>query len=39
MIEKLPENIRKDVHKFEIYSDFEISISKIKPYQILALNR
>ena len=38
-IEKLPENIRKDIHKFEIYSDFTINISKIKPYQILALNR
>ena len=38
-IEKLAENIKKDIHKFEIYSDFEISISKIKPYQILALNR
>ena len=39
MIEKLPDNIKKDIHKFEIYSDFEISIWKIKPYQILALNR
>ncbi len=39
MIEKLPENIKKDVHKFSIYSDFQIVISKIKPYQVLALNR
>ncbi|MDQ7022772.1 MAG: Tex-like N-terminal domain-containing protein [Candidatus Gracilibacteria bacterium] len=39
VIAKLTENIRKDVHKFEIYSDFTINISKIKPYQILALNR
>ncbi len=39
MIAKLPENIRKDVHKFEIYSDFQITISRIKPYQVLALNR
>lgn len=39
VIAKLTENIRKDVHKFEIYSDFDINISKIKPYQILALNR
>ena len=38
-IEKLADNIKKDIHKFEIYSDFEINISKIKPYQILALNR
>ncbi len=38
-IAKLPENIRKDIHKFEIYSDFEINISRVKPYQILALNR
>jgi len=26
MIEKLPDSIKKDIHKFEIYSDFEISI-------------
>ena len=39
VIAKLPENIRKDVHKFDIYSDFSIAISKIKPYQTLALNR
>ncbi len=39
VIAKLPENIRKDIHKFEIYSDFTINISRIKPYQILALNR
>jgi len=38
-IEKLPDNVKKDIHKFEIYSDFEINVSKIKPYQILALNR
>ena len=39
VIAKLPENIRKDIYKFEIYSDFTINISRIKPYQILALNR
>ncbi len=39
VIAKLPENIRKDVHKFDIYSDFSITISRIKPYQTLALNR
>ena len=39
VIAKLPENIRKDVHKFDIYSDFSITISNIKPYQTLALNR
>ena len=39
VIAKLPENIKKDIHKFEIYSDFTINISRIKPYQILALNR
>jgi len=39
VIDKLPENIKKDIHKFEIYSDFDINISKVKPYQILALNR
>jgi len=38
-IEKLADNIKKDIYKFDIYSDFEINISKIKPYQILALNR
>ena len=39
MLAKLPENIRKDLHKFEIYSDFQTAISRVKPYQILALNR
>ncbi len=39
MIAKLPENIKKDVYKFDIYSDFQLTISRIKPYQTLALNR
>lgn len=39
MIAKLPENVAKDVHKFDIYSDFSITIERIKPYQVLALNR
>jgi len=38
-IEKLADNIKKDTYKFDIYSDFEINISKVKPYQILALSR
>jgi uncharacterized protein len=35
--EKLKEKERKDI--YQIYSDFQIDIKSIKPYQILALNR
>ena len=35
--EKQKEKVKKEI--FQIYYDFKIEISKIKPYQILALNR
>ncbi len=38
-LEKLNEKDTKQISKFDIYSDFMISLSKLKPYQILALNR
>ncbi len=38
-LEKLNDKDKKQIPKFEIYFDFEIKISKIKAYQILALNR
>lgn len=38
-LEKLNEKDTKQISKFDIYSDFIISLSKLKPYQILALNR
>lgn len=37
--EELPEKTQKQVHKFEIYYDFEQEVTKLKSYQILALNR
>jgi len=39
MLEKLNEKDKEQIPKFDIYSDFEIKINHIKPYQILALNR
>nr|MDD3720792.1 Tex-like N-terminal domain-containing protein [Candidatus Gracilibacteria bacterium] len=39
MLEKLNEKDKGQISKFEIYFDFDIKISNIKPYQILALNR
>jgi protein Tex len=39
MLEKLNEKTRGEVKKFEIYADFCIQYSRIKPYQTLALNR
>lgn len=39
MLEKLGPKEREQVPKFEIYSAFQVRVSKIKPYQILALNR
>lgn len=38
-LEKLNEKDTKQIPKFAIYKDFEIHFSRIKPYQILALNR
>ncbi|MFZ4461153.1 MAG: Tex-like N-terminal domain-containing protein [Patescibacteria group bacterium] len=39
MLEKLNEKDRGEVKKFDIYADFDILISRIKPYQTLALGR
>lgn len=38
-LEKLNEKDKSQIPKFEIYSDFTLRISYLKPYQILALNR
>lgn len=38
-LEKLDANAKKQLNKFEIYSDFNILAKKLKPYQILAINR
>ena len=38
-LEKLNDKDKWQISKFEIYSDFEASVSTLKPYQILALNR
>lgn len=39
MLEKLNAKDREQVPKFNIYAEFSVRVSKIKPYQILALNR
>jgi len=39
MLEKLNAKDKEQIPKFDIYADFSIAISRIKPYQILALNR
>jgi uncharacterized protein len=38
-LEKLNEKDTKQIPKFDIYADFSCPLFKIKPYQILALNR
>ncbi|MDD2908024.1 MAG: Tex-like N-terminal domain-containing protein [Candidatus Gracilibacteria bacterium] len=38
-LEKLNEKDRAQIPKFDIYSEFSLRISYLKPYQILALNR
>jgi len=38
-LSKLNEKDTNQIPKFDIYSDFNIEISRLKPYQILALNR
>ncbi|MDD3646629.1 MAG: Tex-like N-terminal domain-containing protein [Candidatus Gracilibacteria bacterium] len=38
-LEKLNEKDKAQIPKFDIYSDFTLKISWLKPYQILALNR
>lgn len=39
MLGKLNEKTRGEVGKFDIYADFTAMVSRIKPYQTLALNR
>ncbi|EKE29531.1 MAG: RNA binding S1 protein [uncultured bacterium (gcode 4)] len=39
MLEKLNQKDKDQVPKFTLYFDFSLKISRIKPYQILALNR
>lgn len=39
MLEKLNEKTKWEISKFEIYKNFAISLQKIKPYQVLAINR
>lgn len=38
-LEKLNEKDRNQIPKFELYKEFSLKISYLKPYQILALNR
>lgn len=38
-LEKLNEKDTKQISKFDIYADFSCPIFKLKPYQILAINR
>ena len=38
-LNKLNEKDRAQVSKFELYSEFELQIFRLKPYQVLALNR
>ena len=39
MLEKLNEKTKWELKKFDIYTEFSVLISRIKPYQTLALNR
>ncbi|MDD4151811.1 MAG: Tex-like N-terminal domain-containing protein, partial [Candidatus Gracilibacteria bacterium] len=38
-LEKLNEKTKGEIKKFDIYADFSVSISRVKPYQTLAMNR
>ncbi|MDD5213375.1 MAG: Tex-like N-terminal domain-containing protein [Candidatus Gracilibacteria bacterium] len=38
-IEKLNDKTKEEIKKFDIYRDFSVSISRVKPYQTLAMNR
>lgn len=38
-LDKLNEKDRAQIKKFDLYKEFEWAISRLKPYQILALNR
>ena len=39
MLEKLNEKMKGEINKFDIYTEFSVLLSRIKPYQTLALNR
>ena len=39
MLEKLKEKDARQIHKFDLYADFQSGFRALKPYQILALNR
>jgi uncharacterized protein len=39
MLEKLNQKDTEQIPKFALYFDFNARIGRIKPYQILALNR
>ncbi len=39
MLEKLNEKTKGEIKKFDIYAEFSVLVSRIKPYQTLALNR
>lgn len=38
-LEKLDPNAKKQINKFDIYKEFDITVKRLKPYQILAINR
>lgn len=38
-LEKLNEKTKWEIKKFDIYADFSVAISRVKPYQTLAMNR
>ena len=39
MLEKLNDKVKSELHKFDIYAEFSVLVSRIKPYQMLAMNR
>jgi uncharacterized protein len=39
MLEKLTDKVKSELHKFDIYAEFAVLISRVKPYQTLAMNR
>lgn len=39
MLAKLNDKVRSEIKKFDLYKDSSLSIARIKPYQMLALNR
>jgi uncharacterized protein len=38
-LDKLNEKDTAQIKKFDLYKDFDGAVSRLKPYQILALNR